>query len=96
MKARLIRYEKCFNLGNFQNEKVGIEIEVEEGEKAEDVLAKAKAFVERSNPEILRSLLEYERAKTIAENPNRYLYEEVMHANDLIAKIDGMKEDLPF
>ena len=39
MKATKIYYQKCFNLGNYQNEVVGIELEVGEGEKASDKLS---------------------------------------------------------
>ena len=46
MKATKIYYQKCFNLGNYQNEVVGIELEVGDGEKAVDVLEKAKQFVD--------------------------------------------------
>lgn len=45
MKATKVYYQKCFNLGNYQNEVIGIELEVEEGENALDVIEKAKKFV---------------------------------------------------
>ena len=46
MKVKKILYEKLFNLGNFENEKIGIEIEVEGNEEARDALNKPKIFVE--------------------------------------------------
>lgn len=33
MKATKVYYQKCFNLGNYQNEVIGIELEVESGRK---------------------------------------------------------------
>ena len=50
MKATKIYYKKLFNLGNFQNEEIGVEIEVEYGERAVDVLQKARQFVNGLDP----------------------------------------------
>jgi hypothetical protein len=44
MKAKKIYYQKCFDLGNYSNEVIGIEIEIEDGEKAEEVITEAKKF----------------------------------------------------
>jgi len=46
MKAKQITYERVKSC-NFNNEKIGIVLEVEENEKAEDVLEKAKVFVKK-------------------------------------------------
>ena len=46
MKAKQITYEKVKSC-NFNNEKIGIVLEVEDGEKAEDVFKKAKMFVQK-------------------------------------------------
>ena len=59
MKATKIYYQKCFNLGNYQNEVVGIELEVGDGEKAIDVLEKAKQFVD-SKDFLAAGIQEYE------------------------------------
>jgi len=46
MKAKQIIYEKVKSC-NFNNEKIGIVLEVEEFEKAEDVMKEAKRFVNK-------------------------------------------------
>ena len=46
MKAKQITYEKVKSC-NFNNEKIGIVIELEDFEKAEDVLKMAKEFVQK-------------------------------------------------
>jgi hypothetical protein len=44
-------YERVHNLGNYENERVGIEIELDEGEKADEALRLARIFVNRGlNP----------------------------------------------
>ena len=45
MTAKTITYKRLFNLGNYEHEEIGIEIEVDEGEYAMDVVSKAKEFV---------------------------------------------------
>ena len=46
MKAKQITYERVKSY-NFNNEKIGIVMEVEDNEKAEEVLEKAKMFVQK-------------------------------------------------
>jgi len=46
MRAKQITYERVKSC-NFNNEKIGIVLEVEDNEKAEEVLEKAKIFVQK-------------------------------------------------
>lgn len=52
MKAKQITYEKVKSC-NFNNEKIGIILEVEENEKAKDVFEKAKLFVNQQFGEVV-------------------------------------------
>lgn len=45
MKAKTIKYERVINLGNYESERIGIEIELEGGERAAAALDLAKKFV---------------------------------------------------
>jgi len=47
MKAKLIRYERLVNTGNFTHEKYGIDVELDKGESADEGIIAAKAFVDR-------------------------------------------------
>jgi hypothetical protein len=63
MKATKIYYEELRTFGSYNNRKVGIELEVEAGEKAADVMAKARIFVQSSlsgdnlSPHLLESVI---------------------------------------
>lgn len=46
MKATKIYYKELRTSGNYNNKEVGIELEVSDGEKAEEVFRKAKLFVQ--------------------------------------------------
>lgn len=94
MKATKVYYQKCFNLGNYQNEVVGIELQVEDGEKAADVLEKAKLFVE-SRDIIKAEINEYDRCRSVVSDPDNYTGRQVREANDFLRKYE-QKDDLPF
>lgn len=94
MKATKIYYQKCFNLGNYQNEVIGIELEVEAGEKASKVMEMARHFV--NSESVSRATIEtYERMKRIFENPDEYTGKQVKEAREFLEKNTGELE-LPF
>jgi hypothetical protein len=96
MKAKKIYYKKLFNLGNFQNEEVGIELEIEEGERAADVLEKAKQFVNSLDPKNERER-KYNEALDILKNRDAWNYRRVMEAPELVEQYEEQgDEDLPF
>lgn len=96
MKATKVIYEKTFNLGNYQNEVIGIEIELAEGEKASGAMDMAKRFVEAKHT--AERDKELENARHIADNPFDYTYRAVTEANQTIARLadSDTDEDLPF
>lgn len=95
MKATKIYYEKLFNLGNYQNEKIGIELIIEDGEKASDVLEQAKNFVNSINPIEMRKK-EYEEALKIVNNKMNYIYQRVIEAEKVIENYIEEDDNLPF
>lgn len=94
MKATKIYYQKCFNLGNYQNEVIGIELEVQQGDKAVDVIEKARYFV-NSESVIKATIEQYERYKKIVESPDEYTGKQVKEAKSFIENNQN-KLDLPF
>ena len=98
MKATKIYYKRLFNLGNYQNEEIGIEIEVQEGEKAIDVLQKAKQFVSGLDPKN-ENERKYNEAIDIIKNKEGYNYKRVMEAEEIVRIYEANKEskdELPF
>lgn len=92
MKATRIYYEKCINLGNYQNEKIGVEVELAENENAVQALDAAKKFVESNNN---GSNAKLSRAKEVVENKDRYSYVQVVEAENLLKESQN-NDDLPF
>ena len=99
MKATKIYYKKLFNLGNFQNEEIGVEIEVEYGERAVDVLQKARQFVNGLDPKNEKERKDNE-ACDILKNKNAWNYQRVVEAEELVKQYEADKErveeELPF
>jgi len=96
MKAKKIYYKKLFNLGNFQNEEVGIELEIEEGERAADVIEKAKQFVNSLDPRNEKER-QYNEALDILKNKEAWNYKRVIEAQDIVNRYElNDDEDLPF
>lgn len=98
MKAKKIYYKRLFNLGNFQNEEIGIELEVEEGEKANDVLEKAKQFVNNLDPKN-EDEKKYKESLDILRNMGAWNYNRVIEADAFVKEYEARNEEdenLPF
>lgn len=46
MKTKSIHYSKVFSLGNYENEKIGVDIEIQEGDDVQKAIQEARNFVE--------------------------------------------------
>ena len=46
MRVTSLNYERTFNKGNYESEKIGIEIALDSQDKAGEALTRAKQFVE--------------------------------------------------
>jgi hypothetical protein len=50
VKALSIKYERVVNLGNYESERIAIELAIEKGDTAEAALSAAKRFVSKHIP----------------------------------------------
>lgn len=92
MKATKIKYEKTFNLGNYSNEVIGVEIELADGETAKDAIEKAREYVNK---------LQYDNSQKdkwrgIIEYPDNHLYSDVKEAEQKLKAAEMSTDDLPF
>lgn len=94
MKATKIYYKKLFTLGNYQNEEIGIEIQIEKGDKANEVLKQAKRFVE-SKGDPAKLIQDYERYKKIVDFPDSYTVKEYNLAKKFLKEVN-IDTELPF
>ena len=90
MKVTSLQYHKVFNLGNYSNEKIGIEINLEENENPQVVLDEARRFVELNSPDFRAKI---EKAQRIIEHPEHYNYGEVEDAKKLLSEFEQFPID---
>lgn len=91
MKATHIEYSKVFNLGNYSNEKIGITLEVEQGDDPQKVLEHARAFVTLNAAEVKEKIA---HAQRVLADPDNHTGYEVKGAERYLENIQAMKDDL--
>lgn len=82
MKITKVAYEKTFNLGNYQNEKIRVEIDVVDGENPQEVIRKARDFVDLNSVAVAEKV---SRMDQILANPDEYTGRELKGAKDFLA-----------
>lgn len=91
MKAKEIYYEKTFNLGNYSNEVIGVNVEIEEGETAAEAIKTAREYVNKAQ----RLLKNADTLQQIEENPanfNVIAYKQAQHN----VEENQFGDDIPF
>lgn len=92
MKITTVSYHKVFNLGNYSNEKIGIDISLADGENPLDAFAEAKKQVEKSH-QFFQDLPRYEQAKKIISNSLDFTGREVSTSYEIIAAFEANYPD---
>lgn len=95
MKALKVSYSRLVSKGNYENAKIEIELEVEDGEKAADVLAAAKAFVEKRVAVEKLSDNTIEKARKVMDDKRNYTLAQIEEAEEILAKLEEENES-PF
>ena len=93
MKFKTITYHKVFNLGNYSNEKIGCEIELEENDNPVLAHKKAVEFVERANT-FIKEGQNYNRAKEILKDENSFTGKQIKQAMQFVEDFEKNYADL--
>ena len=88
MQIEKISYHKTFNLGNYSNEKIGIDIVVGPEENPTEVFAEAKRQVEKSH-KFFTDQPTYEKAQRIIHSPDDFTGREVKQAQEIITAFES-------
>lgn len=96
MKATKVIYSRLISKGNYENAKIEIELQVEEGEKASDVLKAAKAFVE--NRISIEKLSDYAiaQAQNVMQDKRNYTLGQIEEAEEILSKAKDDYDNFPF
>jgi hypothetical protein len=88
MKTKSINYSKVFSLGNYENEKLGVEIEVEETDDINSCIQRAREFVE-FNHKLNGFQTELSQCEHVINNPDDYTGNQVKSARERMAQIQS-------
>jgi hypothetical protein len=87
-----VSYHKTFNLGNYSNEKIGLDIILEPGENPLDAFAEAKKQVEKSH-QFFQDLPRYEQAQKVVDSPDDYTGREMKTAQEVMKAFEANYPD---
>jgi len=97
MKAKQITYSRLISKGNYENEKIEICLEVEDGEKAMDVFREAKKFVDGIANKGKVSDWSLENAYKVINDKDNHTGNQIKDAESLINKHKQPElDELPF
>ena len=86
MKTKTIQYHKVFSLGNYENEKIGVEIEGEPGDDIQNVIQQARQFVE-FNHKLNGLSTELSQCEHVINNPDDFTGLQVKRARERMEQI---------
>lgn len=93
MLVKLIHYERLVNLGNYENEKLGIDVEIEPGESTADAIQRARVVVDDGLDAI------YEARRTDMRRRVAEEAKKIKQASERAPQVQrdpGIVEDEPF
>ncbi|MFO0359389.1 MAG: hypothetical protein ACK50N_02730 [Flavobacteriales bacterium] len=86
MKTNTITYSKTFSLGNYENEKIGVEIQLQEGDNVQKAIQDARAFVEY-NHKLNGFTSELQENEHILNNPDDFTGTQLKRAKERIEQL---------
>ena len=95
MKAVKVTYSRLISKGNYENAKIEIELQIEEGEKASEVFEKAKEFVEKRIAFEKLSDYTIQNARKVMDDKRNHTLAQIEEA-ELILEKAKVQDDLPF
>ena len=97
MKATKLTYQKVYSLPNYQNEKIGIEVEIDATEKPSEIFPKMKLWCDYMHKGIINGEPEdVTNARYIVNFPDDHTGKQVKEAERIIKDFEDNNEDLPF
>lgn len=97
MKAKHVIYSRLISKGNYENEKIEVCIEVEEGEKLKDVFDAAKKFVDLKADAGKITGYSLERANLVLADKDNHTGNQIKEAEEIVKRYKASEiDDLPF
>lgn len=87
MNPKTVTYHKVFSLGNYENEKIGVEIELQPGDDPQIAIQQARNFVE-FNHKVNGLISKKSEAEHVINNPDNFTGRQVTQAREIIDRIN--------
>lgn len=87
MQPKTVSYSKVFSLGNYENEKIGVEIEMQPGDDPQTAIQQARNFVE-FNHRVNGLISRKDEAERIINNPGDFTGNQIDRARKVLDQID--------
>lgn len=94
MKTTQVSYSKVFNLGNYSNEKIEVQLQLEEGDNPHDSLAKARDFCEGQH-KLNQQRERYLEACDILTRQDDYTGRQLKQAQEFKDQYEAMLTNTP-
>ena len=95
MEVTKIEYSRLYSLGNFEHERISVEVALEDGETPHQAVCRAREFVKKEHEHKVPSVPEIASAKKILENPDQFTGYQVKEAKKIVELAMG-PEEVPF
>jgi len=97
MKAKHVIYSRLISKPNYENEKIEICIEVEEGEKLKEVFDAAKKFVDLKADSGKISVFSLNNAQKVLSDKDNHTGNQIKEAEEIVKRYEASEiDDLPF
>lgn len=97
MKAKHVIYSRLISKPNYENEKIEICIEVEEGEKLKDVFDAAKKFVDLKADSGKITVFSLNSAQNVLADKDNHTGNQIKEAEEIVKRFEASEiDDLPF
>lgn len=87
MRVKTVTYSKVFSLGNYENEKLGVEFDIAEGDDVQSAMQKAREFVE-FNHKLNGFVSEQAQCEHVITNPDEFTGNQVRRAKERLSQIE--------
>ena len=97
MKAKQVTYSRLISKPNYENEKIEVCIEVEEGEKLKDVFDAAKKFVDLKADSGRITMYSLDSARKVLADRDNHTGNQIKEAEEIVKRFDAVEiDELPF
>lgn len=87
MKVKSVSYSKVFSLGNYENEKLGVEFEISDEDDVQKAMQKAREFVE-FNHKLNGIITEQAECEHVLNNPDDFTGTQIRRAKERMEKLN--------